>query len=118
MKKSDLKSFDLSKEQIKLLLSHIDVAEYRGRYYVDEALELFNEYVHGYGIETISDYPLDIPDSSYYFSMNVLYVNMGDSYALTLMYDTSKEEFLVGSWGNWVEETEMYLEREAIKEML
>lgn len=31
------------------------------------------------------------------------YVNTGDTYAATLVYDATKMEFSVSSWGDWVE---------------
>ena len=36
-------------------------------------------------------------------SGRVIYVNMGDTYTTTLMFDWSKDKFLVGSWGDLVE---------------
>ena len=36
-------------------------------------------------------------------SAAVYYVNMGDTYAATLMFDFKKQRFLVGSWGALVE---------------
>ena len=34
------------------------------------------------------------------------YVNMGDTYVATILYDIEKGEFFVTSWGDWVEEYE------------
>jgi len=33
----------------------------------------------------------------------VIYVNMGDAHNMTLMFDWSKDKFMVGSWGALVE---------------
>lgn len=37
------------------------------------------------------------------YSSGVEYVNKGDTYAATLMFDFAKNKFLVGSWGDLVE---------------
>jgi hypothetical protein len=36
-------------------------------------------------------------------SGRVIYVDMGDTYNMTLMFDWSKDKFIVGSWGDLVE---------------
>ena len=40
-----------------------------------------------------------------------LYVNTGETYDLTLIYDTRSGDFLVESWGDWVEKMENENER-------
>jgi hypothetical protein len=32
-----------------------------------------------------------------------LYVNMGDTYDATIIYDCLKDKFYVGTWGDWYE---------------
>lgn len=44
--------------------------------------------------------------TSYWGEIIALYVNTGDTYCLTLIYDTRSCEFLVESWGDWVEKME------------
>ena len=39
----------------------------------------------------------------YYFDIHLLYVNMGDTYVPTIIYDTLKELWYCCSWGDIVE---------------
>ena len=67
---------------------------------VDEALEEFDRAVGNYGVEAIEG--KNFVDH-YYQHFHLLYSNTGDTYATTLMYDTVKEKFFIGSWGSYVE---------------
>ena len=72
------------------------------RQMVDLALDFFNDTLRGYGVEAIKGVYVDC----YYkkkMDVNLLYVNMGDTYTQTVIYDTKKEEFFVCSWGDIVE---------------
>jgi hypothetical protein len=70
---------------------------------VDAALDLANELMGAHGVEAIrGDYHVD----RYYFDTVALYVNTGDSYTGTLLYETDRDRFLVTSWGEWVERNE------------
>jgi hypothetical protein len=69
---------------------------------VDLALEAANELLGGHGIESIQGSQV----GRYYYDINALYVNMGDTYDFTILYDTLKEKFLVVTWGDWVESWE------------
>ena len=62
-------------------------------------LELFNEAVGGDGIEVIRGHYWD----SWYGDNVLEYVNLGDTYSITLLYDPKKRKFEIGSWGEWVE---------------
>lgn len=97
---------DVSDEQLKELVRLIRIGEREGRDKVDEALDYFNDIFHMHGVEAVSGYPRHAQDSGYYRDINLLYVNTGDSYAATLAYDTGASEFLVTSWGDWVESIE------------
>ncbi len=67
---------------------------------VDAILEKINERIGGFGVESIEgDYQVD----RHYFNIVLLYVNKGDTYAETLLYETNTGTFYVGSWGDWVE---------------
>lgn len=69
----------------------------------DQALELADKLLSGHGVEPIrGDYQVD----RYYYDVVALYVNMGDTYNTTLLYETENERFLVTSWGDWVEKNE------------
>ncbi len=67
---------------------------------VDVVLEEANAILEGFGIEVIAG---EGWVSHYYQNFRVLYVNLGDTYQDTIMYETDEERFLVGSWGDWVE---------------
>ncbi len=56
---------------------------------VDKALDNINKWLNGYGVESIRDNQF----KGYYADIGLLYVNMGDSYAGTIVYDARK-----GKW--------------------
>ena len=58
---------------------------------IDKKLEQFNKKYNGYGIESIRQPGQWI--NSYYGDIRLLYVNMGDPYIKTLIYDTKKGKF-------------------------
>lgn len=63
--------------------------------------EALNQIIGAYGTE-----PIEIEDSwidSYYHNINFIYCNTGDIYQLTIMFDTEKEVFFIGSVGNILE---------------
>lgn len=66
---------------------------------VDIALDQINKVLQGYGIESIKDNQWD----RYYCDIGLLYVNMGDTYIPTVIYDTRKETWHICSWGDYVE---------------
>lgn len=68
---------------------------------VDLVLEQANEMLKGFGIEALSGEEQWV--SHYYQNVRVLYVNLGDTYLDTILYETDEERFRVGSWGDWVE---------------
>lgn len=70
---------------------------------IDEVLSFCNMFLAGYGIEPIRG--LEQVDR-YYFDIHLLYVNMGDTYAPTIIYDTLKEQWYCCSWGDIVENDE------------
>ena len=66
---------------------------------VDSALELANTMLGGFGIEPVREEGVTV--SSYYQDIVALYVNMGDTYDATILYDTVNQEFQITSWGDW-----------------
>lgn len=66
---------------------------------VDRVLEFANKALAGYGIVAIEGMWHD----RYYQDIVALNVNMGDSYATTILYDAVKGKFHVMSWGDFVE---------------
>lgn len=70
---------------------------------VGEALETANTLVEGFGVEAIR--AANVWDR-YYMDIACLYVNRGDTYDETLIYDVPRGIFLVQSYGDWVERAE------------
>lgn len=70
----------------------------------DDVLEYANKYLKGYGVEAVECPECQV--DRYYYGIVLLYVNMGDTYSTTLLYDTEKERFLIGDWGDWFERHE------------
>jgi hypothetical protein len=69
----------------------------------DVTLQLADKLMNANGIEAIrGDYHVD----NYYYDIVALYVNTGDTYNGTLLYETEKDRFLVTSYGDWVEANE------------
>lgn len=92
---------DVSYEDAEVLAAHIRDA--RSHEEVDKAMDLFNEEVEGFGVEGIrGDYWVD----SFYGDIVALYVNMGDTYNGTLLYETETGRFMLTTWGDWVEKNQ------------
>lgn len=66
---------------------------------VDSILEEANKIMGGFGVAAVPGNEW----MKYYLDICLLYINMGDTYSKTLLYDTVKEKFLIGSWGDFVE---------------
>ncbi|NBT35503.1 MAG: hypothetical protein EBT03_08185 [Betaproteobacteria bacterium] len=84
----------------KILKAKLEKADYGTVQDVDRALEFANGAMEAYGVEAVRG---DIPRRSPYADIVLLYVNTGDTYNTTLVYDTHKDKFLVASVGDWVE---------------
>lgn len=69
-----------------------------GIWRVTVAMHAINELVGGYGVEGIG------PGRSGDYAPPYEYVNMGDTYATTLIYDRDKDRLFIGDWGTIVEE--------------
>ena len=78
-------------------------AEQRKPADVDEALDAINSALEGNGIEAIR---CERQIDHFYYDINLLYVNMGDPYRDTVMFDTHEGKFYVGGWGDWVKAME------------
>lgn len=70
---------------------------------VDERLDEANEILDGYGVEVLRGKAWN---DRYYGNIIALYVNMGETYEKTIVYDVSKGEFMLTSWGDFMEEWE------------
>ena len=69
----------------------------------EEKIEVaLNQILEGFGIETISgDYV-----NPFYQTIIALYVNLGDTYIATLLFDTNKKRWLITSFGDFVEKNQ------------
>lgn len=71
----------------------------------DEALDYANSKMDGaHGVEAIRE---EGAWDNYYGDAIAIYVNTGDAYTGTLLYDTEKEEFWLTTYGDWLELREM-----------
>ena len=66
----------------------------------EEAMEAINEALGGCGVEVLR---ADNEWDSYYGDIVAEYVNMGDTYDVTILYDINECKYEVTSWGDWVE---------------
>lgn len=69
---------------------------------IDEALDAINNILGGYGVEATRDNDL----TGYYGDIGLLYVNLGDTYAPTVVYDTRSDKWIIASWSDVVERNE------------
>ena len=85
----------------KKLLSEINFDQKLSFDDIYNIMKTANKILHGYGIEAIHDE--DIFVSKYYQDIVAEYINMGDSYVPTLLYDTREGKFDIISYGDFVE---------------
>jgi hypothetical protein len=67
-------------------------------------MELLNSFMEGYGVEVIRGETWD----RYFTDACAVYVNMGDSYVVTILYDVFLHRFVVTTWVDWVEKHQKY----------
>ena len=66
-----------------------------------------DEVLGGFGVEPITTGGyLD----HYHQNIQAVYVNMGDTYDLTILFDNKTQKFVLTSWGDWVERHEKRLQ--------
>ena len=68
---------------------------------VDEVLDAANDYANLYGVEALRDERAWV--DSYYMDIIALYLNTGDTYDETLIFDTETRDYLLTSWGDFYE---------------
>ncbi len=88
--------FDLPRSDAKAIRDAMDDPN-RGP---DDVLDLVNTLTNAHGIEAIRG---DMWVNSYYGDIVGLYVNMGDTYAATIVYDTPADRWYLTDYGTWVE---------------
>ena len=98
---------DEAKELARMIRRSVDSSggdPGKGEFTSDQVLDRANEILGGYGVESVDCENCQF--SRYYYGIVLLYVNKGDTYDTTLIYDTDKEKFAIGSWGSWLEDHE------------
>ena len=101
--KDVLKAFEkeIDEDQAKEVL---DLMKYPGSpSKASDNLEKIDKLIDGYGVEAINseDYYTD-----YFTDAMAVYVNMGDTYASTVLFDTDEREFLLTTVGDWQKQKE------------
>jgi hypothetical protein len=66
---------------------------------VDDILGIIETLLEGYGVEPLRGDHVD----NYYMDINILYINLGDTYTPTVLYDTLLNRFFICSWGDYIE---------------
>jgi hypothetical protein len=84
---------------LRAVLAAVDVKSHRS---VEDTLKTANRLTDAHGVEAIRGKYVD----RYYGDSVALYVNMGDSYAGTLLFNTITKKFSLTTWGNFVEKNE------------
>jgi hypothetical protein len=100
------KLFDADRSKARTLrraLLHARDGWLPDHYAIDKALDLANELLEAHGVEAIHSGSVW---DGYYCDIACLYVNRGDTYDTTLLYDTARGIFLVQSYGDWIERAE------------
>lgn len=87
------KAFD-----IKYCMTHVSTNDS-----ISNAMNEINKILDGYGVESIR---VNDTHSYYWQDIGLLYVNFGDTYDQTILYDVDKNRFEALSWGDWVEYNE------------
>jgi len=98
-----LKAFgkEIEEPQAKELLK---LMEYPGSpQKVTTNMEKIDKLIGGYGIEVIKG---EEENNKYYRDIIAEYVNMGDTYITTILFDVDERKFLLTSVGDWHEQKE------------
>ena len=67
---------------------------------VEERMQAINKALRAYGVESING---EKYCGYYWQNCCALYVNMGDTYLPTILYNVVTGKYSVTSWGDWVE---------------
>ena len=66
----------------------------------EEAMKAINGLLDGHGVEAVrADYHVD----RFHFDIVASYVNMGDMYVCTVIYETETGRFVMTDLGTWIE---------------
>jgi hypothetical protein len=78
---------------------------------ITEQMEAINELIEGHGVESIQ-VSEDLYQDRYWGNAIGLYVNQGDTYDLTVVYNVIDSKFEFTSWGDFFESMESQLQSE------
>ena len=78
---------------------------------IQEKLYVLNELMDGHGIEPIQ-VSEELYQDAYYGNCIGEYINLGDTYNLTIIYNTMDQKFEFNSWGEYFEYHEQGLEEQ------
>jgi hypothetical protein len=93
----------------KKLLTWAKNTQRAGQYHtqgIEAILELLDAKTESYGTEAIFGHKQSSPFRGYWMDICGQYINRGDTYDTTILYDSVKERFCLTSWGDWVERYE------------
>ena len=103
---------NLSRASIKAIAAALNVTRYQAQNIkddcgcsrrpksVDVTLDYINEVTQAHGVEAIRS---TINNGGYYQDIAALYVNMGDVYITTVLYDTKRRQWYLTDIGTWAE---------------
>jgi hypothetical protein len=92
-------------DPIKLEILNVPAAHFYKHYKRAELkLMAIDIIMNGYGIEAITMENAYV--DKYWFNCVAIYVNVGETYQETIIYDTDANEFELASWGDWYEKHE------------
>ena len=78
---------------------------------IQEKLYVLNELMDGHGIEPIQ-VSEELYQDAYYGNCIGEYINLGDTYNLTIIYNTMDQKFEFNSWGEYFEYHEQGLQEQ------
>jgi hypothetical protein len=78
---------------------------------ITEKMEVVNELLNAHGVESIQ-VSEELYQDKYWGNAIGLYINMGDTYDLTIIYDVIELEWQVTTWGDYYETKEAELKAE------
>jgi hypothetical protein len=67
---------------------------------IDDVMDVIDNLISGYGVEVIRSNNIN---NKYWIDVVATYINLGDTYKTTILYDVINNEFLCISYGNWIE---------------
>jgi hypothetical protein len=79
---------------------------------IDCILTACNEMIGGFGVESI-EVSSDLFQDRYYWNSIGIYINLGDNYITTIIYNTVDQLFEIANWGDYHQSMEDRLKLDA-----